>query len=253
MANANRIKIDRFSGTSPRSFSLNSEDYSSNFEFHNGDIVTIPSIIRVQPVVYVEGGIINDERLQLLDAEVIEEYDRIAFPINQGETLYDVVDSLRGSIAPFASLSDGYILRNKEPIAVDMEKLIYSYDMKDDIVLEAFDQIIIPVNKPVVYVTGAANFPGPFPYSPNADYLFYVNQAGGFDNLRNNNGKVIITDGAGTRRSELDPIQPGDTVNVLSNNFLYNFNQYFPAIATGLGLIITMITITNAVNQSGAE
>lgn len=253
MANAARIRIDRYSGVIPHSFSLNSEDYSSNFEFHNGDIVTIPSIIRVQPVVYVEGGIINDERMLAENVEMIDEYDRIAYPINTGETLYDVVDALRSSIAPFADLKNGYILRDDESIAVDIQKLIYSYNINDDILLEAFDQIVIPLNKPVVYVTGAANFPGPFSYNPNADYLYYVNQAGGFDNLRNNNGKVIITDLAGVRKSERDPIRAGDTVNVLSNNFLYNFNQYFPAIATGLGLIITMITITNAVNQTGTS
>jgi polysaccharide export outer membrane protein len=224
LANASRIRIDRYSGASPQSFFLNSQDYSADFDFHNGDIVTIPSIIRVQPVVYVEGGIINRDELAttINGVTVVEEYDRIAYPINQGETLYDILDSLRASIAPFADLKNGYILREGIPLAVDMQKLIYRYDMNDDIILEAFDQIIIPLNKPVVYVTGAANFPGPFPYNPNADYLYYVNQAGGFDNLRNNNNKVIITNATGTRRSELQPIQPGDTVNVVSKNFLYN-------------------------------
>lgn len=79
-----------------------------------------------------------------------------------------------------------------------------------------------------------------------------MNQAGGFDVLRNNNNKVIITDEEGNRRSISEPIQPGDTVSVISNNFLYNFNQYFPAIATGLGLILTLITISNALNQTEA-
>ncbi|MBI9097316.1 MAG: SLBB domain-containing protein, partial [Spirochaetaceae bacterium] len=253
MGNSSRIRIDRYSGNSPKSFFINNRDYNQDFEFHNGDIVTIPSIIRVQPVIYVEGGIIDIDRLIAEEAVTAEDYDRIAYPINQGETLYDILDSLRESFAPFADLENGYILRDYQSIAVDMQKLIYNYKMEDDIVLDAFDQIVIPVKKPVVYVTGAANFPGPFTYNPNADYLYYVNQAGGFDNLRNNNRKVVITDAGGTRRSELEPIMPGDTVNVLSNNFLYNFNQYFPVVATGLGLIITMITITNALNQTGSE
>ncbi len=254
MANGTRIRIDRYTGINPRSFFLNSEEYNKGVEFLDGDVVTIPSIIRVQPVVYIEGGISGREEVLAVGAEIIEEYDRITYPFNQGETLYDVLDSLRDSFAPFASLENGYVLRDQVPIAVDMQRLIYSYDTDDDVVLKAFDQIIIPVDKPIIYVTGAANFPGPFPYSPNADYLYYVNQAGGFDNLRNKNGKVIITDEGGTRKSELDPIHPGDTVNVLSNDFLYNFNQYFPAIITGLGLITTMITITTAIqNGSSSE
>jgi len=255
MANASRIRIDRFSGNSPVTFFLDNEHYNEDFEFHNGDIVTIPSIIRVQPVVYVEGGIVNRDDLvaNVNGVTIVEEYDRIAYTINQGETLYDILDSLRDSIAPFADLENGYILRDGTPISVDMQRLIYRYDANDDITLESFDQIIIPLSRPIVYVTGAANFPGPFPYNPNADYLYYVNQAGGFDNLRNNNSKVIITDVNGARKSELEPIHPGDTVNVLSNDFLYNFNQYFPAIATGLGLILTMITISNALNQTATE
>lgn len=256
MANAERIRIDRFTGKQPSTFFINSEDYSREFEFHNGDIVTVPSIIRVQPVVYVEGGILNSEVLQTLGIETIdeiEEYDRLSYPISLGETLYDILDSLRESFAPFASLRNGYILRDGVPIPVNMERLIYNYSIEDDVLLEPFDQIIIPVNRPLVYVTGAANFPGPFPYNPNADYLYYVNQAGGFDNLRNKNGRVIITDSNGTRKKESDPIEPGDTINAISNDFLYNFNQYFPAIATGLGLITTMITIATALNNPGAE
>ncbi|MBN2656307.1 MAG: SLBB domain-containing protein [Spirochaetales bacterium] len=255
MANAERIRIDRFTGDHPSTFFINREDYSREFDFHNGDIVTVPSIIRVQPVVYVEGGIIDTETTGTIGAGTMddgEEYERISYPISLGETLYDILDSLRDSFAPFASLKNGYILRDSVPIAVNMERLIYNYSIEDDVELEPFDQIIIPVNRPLVYVTGAANFPGPFSYNPNADYLYYVNQAGGFDNLRNKNGKVIITDSSGLRKNESDSIDPGDTINVISNDFLYNFNQYFPAIATGLGLITTMITIAAALNQPGA-
>jgi len=250
MANTQRIRLDRFSGNNPVSFFIEKDDLVNDFEFHNGDIITVSSIIRVQPVVYVEGGIVNREDLLPEDATLLNEYDRIVFAINRGETVYGVLDQLRDNIAPFADLRNGYVMRDGETIPVNMQNLLYGY-MGEDLALEPFDQIIIPINRPVVFVTGAANFPGPFPYNPNADYLYYVNQAGGFDNLRNKNGKVRITDANGMRRNESDPILPGDTINVISNDFLYNFNQYFPAIATGLGLITTMITIANALNQSG--
>jgi protein involved in polysaccharide export with SLBB domain len=245
MANASRIKIDRYSGNKPHSFFVNSKDLLEDFQFHNGDIITVPSIIRIQPVVYVEGGINNTQNLQMSTTTVDEDYERVVYPLNNGETLYDILDSMRDNFAPFADLENGYVLRNKTPLAVNMQDLIYRYNSQNDIVLEPFDQVIIPLKKPIVYVTGAANFPGPFSYNPNADYKYYVNQAGGFDTLRNSNGKVIITDASGTRRSELDPIQPGDTVNVISNDFIYNFNHYFPVIVTSLAAIVTMITITD--------
>lgn len=250
MANKARIRVDRYTGNNPVSFFVDSDSFEEGFDFYNGDILTVPSIIRVQPVVYVEGGVINREDLLPEDATVLNEYDRVVIPINRGETVYDVLDSIRDSIAPFADLENGYILRGGVPIAVNMQNLLYGY-MSEDVVLEPFDQVIIPIDRPVVYVTGAANFPGAFPYNPNADYIYYVNQAGGVDNLRNTNGKVIITNANGKRKSELDSVSPGDTINVISNDFLYNFNRYFPAIATGLGLITTMITIANALNQTG--
>lgn len=255
MANTNRIKVDRYSGDHPVSFSMSYQDYLKNFEFRNGDIITIPPITRTQAVVFVEGGITDRTNVPATGpaagaAAVEEEYNRVVQPINDGETLYDILDSLRDSIAPFADLENGYVLRDGQPIPVNMQDLIYKFNMSEDLVLNAFDHIIIPVKRPVIYVTGAANFPGIFPYNPQEDYHYYVNLAGGFDTLRNNNGKVIIKAEDGSRRSPMGPIKPGDTVNVISNNFLYNFNQYFPAIATGLGMIITMITITNAL-QSG--
>ena len=253
LANTERIKVDRFSG-GLETFSLSFDEYKENFEFRNGDIITIPTIIKTQPVVFVEGGIIVEQPVTLgpAAAAMTDNYDRVVRTFNQGATLYDIMDPLRDTIAPFADLENGYVLRGTEAIPVNMLNLIYRSDMSLDIPLEPFDRITIPVKRPVVYVTGAANAPGIFTYQPQEGYLYYINLAGGFNVMQNKNNKVLITDKDGTRKNPVGPIQPGDTINVITNNFLYNFNQYFPAIATGLGLIVTMITISNALNQTAA-
>lgn len=260
MANLFRIKVDRYSGGYPTSFTTDINQLTDNFDFHNGDVITVPTIMHGQPVVYIEGGIDTTLALEPVpEAEpeaisTIDVYNRIVRQINAGETLYDVLYSVKDIISPFADLEHGYLIRAGEAssIPVDMQKLIYEYNSNDDIILQPFDHIAIPLGRPFVSVTGAAFNPGRFPYNPPEMYSYYVNIAGGFDPERNTNGKVIITDENGNRRDISDPILPGDSINVLSNSFLYNFNQYFPAIATGLGLIITIITLTNALNQTSA-
>jgi len=258
MANLFRIKVDRFSDGQPTSFTTDINRLSNNFDFHNGDIITVPTIMHQQPVVYIEGGI---DTAMAVGAEAaaneianVDVYNRIVRQINTGETLYDILYSLKDSISPFADLEHGYLIRTGEAssIPVNMQKLIYKYNSNDDIVLQPFDHIAIPLGRPFVSVTGAAYNPGRLPYNPPETYSYYVNVAGGFDMDRNSNEKVIITDENGNRKDISAPILPGDNINVLSNNFLYNFNQYFPAIATGLGLIITFITLTNSLNQTGA-
>lgn len=258
MANLFRIKIDRYSGGYPTSFTIDINQLTDNFDFHNGDVITVPTIMHQQPVVYIEGGIDTtlalEPEAETDEVSTIDVYNRIVRQINIGETLYDVLYSLKDIISPFADLEHGYLIRVGEAssIPVDMQKLIYEYNSNDDIILQPFDHIAIPLGRPFVSVTGAAYNPGRFPYNPPELYSYYVNIAGGFDPARNNNGKVIITDENGNRRELSAPILPGDNINVLSNNFLYNFNQYFPAIATGLTLIVTIITLTNLLNQTSA-
>ena len=260
MANLSRIRIDRFSEGIPVTLNINKEQINSNFNLLDGDIITVSSIIQRRPVVYIEGGVETDQQpagIQPLQVDPNAQdinYNRIVQQINQGETLYDVLYSIKDSISPFSDLSNGYLIRQDEqnPIAVNMQKLLYDYNKGDDIVLKPFDHITIPLKRPLISVIGAANNPGRFPFIPKEDYKYYISLAGGFDTLRNTGGKVIITDKDGKRKKSLDILSDGDIVNVLSNSFLYNFNQYFPAIATGLGLITTIITLTALLNQTGA-
>lgn len=259
-ANLSRIRVDRFSGDRPITFFLNYNDESAleTFEFQNDDVITVPEIARTQPVVFVEGGLSIEEEVTPLFAAtpedtLVDDINRVVYPITEGETLYDVLDSLRDSFDPFVDLENAYLLRNGAIIPVNMLNLIYRADMNEDLVLEPFDRIVIPVDRPVVNVTGAVNMPGRFSFNAQESYLYYIALAGGFDQHRNNNNKVIIFSRDGSRRDAALPLEPGDTIQALSTDFLYNFNQYFPAIATGLGFILTIITISNALNQLGDE
>lgn len=260
-ANSSRIRVERFSDERPVTFFLNYNDPGQirKFEIRNDDVMTIPTRKSPQPVVYVEGGIsIRDGSatapafVQVPDT-LREEVNRVSHPLSEGETLFDVLETLRDSISPFVNLENGYVIRGDELLPVNMQNLLYRSDMSENIVLKTFDRIIIPVDRPVIYVTGAAAAPGRFPYNAREGYQYYVSLAGGFDSLRNNNDRVTVTDKNGHRRDPSALLRPGDTVNVLSNNFLFNFNRHFPAIATGLGFILTIIAISNALNQGSID
>jgi protein involved in polysaccharide export with SLBB domain len=56
IANPSRIRVDRYSGSQPVSFSITEKEFH-DFELHHGDKIYIPSIEKIQPVVYVEGSI----------------------------------------------------------------------------------------------------------------------------------------------------------------------------------------------------
>ena len=259
MANTSRIKIDRYSSGRVESFTVDYNTFVSDFEFFHGDIITVPTLTLSQPVIYIEGSV----QAQLTEAEQLTggatvaeqlgDYNRVIIPLKSGETLYDILNAIRERFLPFADLESSYVLRDDEVTEINIEELLYQYNLETDMMMQPFDRIVIPVKRPEVYVTGAANAPGAYSYNPGENYLYYVNIAGGFDLLRNNNRAAIVTDQDGSRRDLHHPVQPGDTINVLTNDFLYNFNQYFPAIVTGLGLITTIISLTNLLNQTNTD
>ena len=258
MANTARIKIDRYSKGKVESFTIDYDTFTHDFKFYHGDIITIPTIVLSQPVIYIEGSVqaqLSEAERQTggaATAEQLGSYNRVVMALKKGETLYDMLNAMRERFLPFADLAKSYVLRGDEVTEINIEELLYQYDLTTDMQLEPFDRIVIPIKRPEVYVTGAANVPGAYSYNPGENYLYYVNIAGGFDLLRNKNRAAIITDQDGNRRDPHHPVQPGDTVNVLTNDFLYNFNQYFPAIVTGLGLITTIVSLTNLLNQTTA-
>lgn len=254
-ANLFRIRVERITGDQPVTRYLNIEELHDDFTLHDGDKITVSLKTENQPVVFIEGGISSNIDLET-DAPIestTEGYNRITFPISIGDTLYDVLYKIQDSISPFARLSNGYIVREKgdgeEEIYIDMEKLLYSYDLSLDVELKPFDTIAIPLRRSFVTVTGAVNDPGRYPYYTPEQYDYYVSLAGGIDTSRNANNRVKVLKEDGTIRSLDKPIQPGDTIRVLENDFLYNYNMYMPAIATGVTLITSIITLVVALSQ----
>jgi protein involved in polysaccharide export with SLBB domain len=250
-ADFSHIKLDRKINGAYHSSLITIAVLKDAYPLEHGDIITIYSKIVLQPQIYIEGAISLTPISETAEIVVSDDtYNRITLQYNQGDTLYDALYQIKDSLLPFADLTHGFIIRNKvESIGIDMQAILYDNDLENNVMLEPFDRISIPVKIPYVVVIGAANNPGRYSYNPNQTYEYYISRAGGVDPERNSGNRVNVYDKNGKKRSSQLPIEPGDTIKVLSNDFVYSFNRFFPLIATSVAFIGSVITITNALNQ----
>ncbi len=221
LADKSRVRIDRITGNQPQKLLVDlSNGYRRTVPLYDGDTIVIPSKLENLPIVFFEGALIPasaapPERITGTEAEVQGEYARIIHPFKMGETLYDAIVSIREFISPFANLKKTYLIRkeNIEPIPIDLEKLIYSYEPAYDITLHPFDKIVIPSHRYFVTVVGAVGNPGNFQYSPEKKYDYYVGLSGAIPpGIDSDNITIFDKNGNGKKIDEA--IQPEDMIIV---------------------------------------
>jgi polysaccharide biosynthesis/export protein len=100
-----------------------------------------------------------------------------------------------------------------------------------------------------VLVTGAVNAPGLHPVTSQQPASHYLLQAGGVNREVSADGAFTVTDSSGEPRPIDFPIAAGDTIEVLRNGFVYNFNRFFPVITSVITFLTTMITLMAVLNQ----
>ncbi|GAB6276388.1 MAG: hypothetical protein SAMD01599839_09280 [Rectinema sp.] len=132
-------------------------------ELYDGDSVRVASREEYLPVVYVEGAVRGAEvgvkdTAQAGNAEALttSEYRVVRVVYRKGQLLSQLARTVKGQLESRADLKRAFITRKGEtsPISVDLEKLLYNYDAKDDVVLRADDHVIIPYGSMYAFVTG---------------------------------------------------------------------------------------------------
>jgi protein involved in polysaccharide export with SLBB domain len=93
---------------------------------------------------------------------------------------------------------------------VDLRDLLTSSVSPADIVLKANDRIVIPYLRFSVFVSGAVEQPGTYPYAPGRTYSYYVTLAGG--STQDAPEKIYITDVNGKMRDLKEAIQSEDRI-----------------------------------------
>ncbi len=256
-ADLTRVRVTRYEGKSVRTYFIDISEDAGTFELEDADVIRIPSRITQRPVVYLEGQIsppptdLDGAAPDAPDAPVATDgYNRAVVPIGIGETLYGVLDRMYTGISSRADLQRAQLMRDGRAVElpVSFETLIYDYSPEYDVELQPFDRIVIPRDpstppdgEPSVLITGGVAAPGQYPVLAGMDAFAHIRQAGGFDRELNTNESFRVYDSEGNRKSDDAPIAAGDHIEVLRNNFVYNFNRHFPIVATGVGFLATIV------------
>jgi len=223
-ADGSRLRIQRMADERARIVYLSlSEGYRQSAKLENGDVITVPALTESLPVVSFEGAVIQTAtgapsqsgaavEAAAAEAGVTPEYNRIAYTFTEGETLSDALRAIRASIAPLADLSSAMVLREGTagPRVVDLRELLARSVSPSDMALKANDRIVIPYLSFSVFVSGAVEKPGTYPYAPGRTWHYYVTLAGG--STQDAPDKVYITDVNGKMRDQKEVIQAEDRI-----------------------------------------
>ncbi len=249
-ADLTRVRVTRSEDRTTRTRFLDLDDSFTNIIVRDGDVLVIPSMRTQQPVVFVE---------ELLLVPGIEgappeqpQTARLVVPIGLGETLHGVLKRVESDLSRQANLRRGSLVRDGELIRLDatFEQLLYAWEESLDVELRPFDRIVIPRDRPpdveidedaLVLITGGVNAPGLYTVIPGAGAFTHIQRAGGFNRELNSREEYRVFDAHGQLKTDNVPIEAGDHIEVMRNSFVYNYNRYFPIIATGVGFMATII------------
>ena len=236
---------------------LMENDLADNYALEHYDVITVPRITQLKPVMFVEGAVVNIIEKSLDgDIETTENSitntavsgdliasSRLVVPFNKGETYASLI---RKNIRWFTAVSDtqnAYIIRDDERIPINLNPMLYDSSYRGEVFVQENDILIIPFRQYFVTVAGAVISPGRYPYIPDRDWEYYVALAGGFVIERNRRETVKITDINGKQLKKTDAISPETIITADTNSGLYYFSRYAPVITTVLSIISTTLSI----------
>jgi protein involved in polysaccharide export with SLBB domain len=224
---------------------LSEQSIADNYPLRNLDVVTVPSIMDLTPVMFVEGAVQGPDALESAESNAA---NRLTVQFNQGENYASLVQRNRYWFTAISDTRNAYVIREEERIALDINPMLYDSSYRSRYFVERNDMLIIPFRQYFVTVAGAVAAPGQYPYIPDRSWDYYVALAGGFVQERNSREAVIIKDISGQTMRKADSIMPETTITARTNAGLYYFNRYVPIVTTLLSVITTFVSVTLLVN-----
>ena len=206
----------------------------------NLDKVKIASKKDQLSMVFIEGAVKSTSTSTSTSTTSI-----IKYHIGQGELLSTVINNIKQQILLEADLKNVFIEREDAIIKVDVNGILYDNDDSSDLQLKKRDRIIVPFRQYFVNVSGEVHSPGRYPYIPDRTWKYYVNMAGGFNNVTHSFQKIEVTDYKNNKRSADLAILPEDNIVAPSNDIIYNINRYGTFIGT-IASVVTSIILINS-------
>lgn len=220
---------------------LSERCFEENIALEHFDIITIPSILQMRSVIFVEGAVRAIGEID--SSETLPSSNRIVVRFIVGETYASLA---RRNIEWFTEMSDisnAYVLRNDEYIPINLNLALYDVTYRGQIFVEENDILVVPFRQSFVSVSGAVRNPGRYPFIPDRDWEYYIGLAGGFVAGQNSRDSITIFDMNGNRLRKSDKITPETTITANTNHFLFFFSQYGPVLSTFLSVFGTVLSI----------
>lgn len=222
-------------------------DYIRNFSVTVLGEVNVPGVYpilekstRLKDVIEIAGGMKNTAYLPLciLFRRYDEEY-------NQKDT-FEVMVNMRANdliINEKDKLNFERDVRSRRNrVLVDFEKLYKENDTTQNIILEDKDVVYINDNKNVVYVYGQVGSEGFVPYKEGADYMYYIEKAGGFSLAADeSNARIIKFSTRGWYKPENTKVNSGDFIYVPKETPA-EFKESLTIVATMIGVVASVLT-----------
>ena len=265
-ADSSNIQVFRFQTTSskPHRFRL-TWPADSNFVLQAEDVI----VIHPRPLQFTKGRVrvvgevkypgeypIPDNRIHLrefieqvggfTDGAALKEARIYRTKFYKGEENLAIFLSLRPEDMDLNLLSYLGIRAREEVrvVACDFEKLFVEGDSSQNIALRDGDIIYVPQPLGIVYVSGAVQQPGTYPYRPNWSYEDYIAAAGGYTSLARKRSVRIIRGDTGVWLGwdKTLPIYAGDMIFVPEKTEI-RWQTFMKDIAITLGQLATVALI----------
>lgn len=228
---------------------LTENDVKNNFLLEHYDMIFVPSITQLRPVMFVEGAVkdivddkAKDKGMEEASANLVAS-NRLAVQFDMGDTYASIVRSHRTWFTAISDTQNAYIIRNEERIPINLNLMLYDASYRGERLVVENDILVVPFRQYFVTVAGAVVNPGRYPYIPDRDWEYYIGLAGGFIPGRNSLQSIGMTDITGKRMRKTDAITPETVITARTNHGLFFFNQYAPVITTALSIVTTFISV----------
>ena len=214
---------------------LTIDDLQGNFALEHLDMVHIPAIGDLLPVVFVEGAVGIDITAALVTT------NRLTVQFFTGETYAAMARRNRDWFSAVSDTENAHVIRRTgEIVPLNLNLALFDATYHGEVMVQDEDTLIIPFRQFFVTVAGAVQVPGRFPFIPNRGWEYYVGLAGGFIPGRNARNSIVITDAAGRRLSPGDPITPEATITARSNHPMFFLSLYLVPV---LSVATTLLTV----------
>jgi len=227
-ANTSKIELRKENGETAYfnlSMYKSTGDLSADFFVHGGDVIYVPPIDLSSRTVMVEGDFQKGGRHPILDDESIYDFLLRIGPFSRSVNLSQV-SVIRGAgkqIRIFKPLSEG----------------------EKEMLLENGDRVVIPSD--FVYVKGAVQNPGAYPFVANLTARDYAGMAGGTYQSTNIKGVKVYNQYTGKNKSGPEiVVEAGDVIDLPQS-----WGNRFRDLATVLSTVTSAVLVARAVGLIG--